>query len=331
MTSANSLIDLDFFVKLSKQGLVMPFYHTVSDEDLIHIKHLYPIISTKKFNEDIDFFQKKYRVITANYLIENKGSATLRQQKNYFLSFDDGLRQFNDVIAPILIEKGIPATFFVNSSFIDNKDMFYRLKISILIERILKSVLTKGQKSEIEIQLKNIGIQYNYPKDLLQITDKNKSYADLLAQVLDVDFNEYLKKNRPYLTSKEIEKLIQQGFNLGAHSVSHPYFPALTEEQQIEECINSLNYVKEKFGIKASLFSFPYTDFNVSLSFFEKTKDDIDISFGTANLKLDSVNSNFQRIPMEIANNPKAESILKNEYLYFILKLLINKHVITRK
>jgi len=174
LTSANSLIDLDFFVKLSKQGLVMPFYHTVSDEDLIHIKHLYPIISTKKFNEDLDFFQKNYRVITANYLIENKGSATLRQQKNYFLSFDDGLRQFNDVIAPILIEKGIPATFFVNSSFIDNKDMFYRLKISILIERILKSVLTKGQKSEIEIQLKNIGIQYNYPKDLLQITDKNK-------------------------------------------------------------------------------------------------------------------------------------------------------------
>lgn len=331
LTGATTLIDLDFLIKLSKQELIMPFYHTVSNEDLIHVKHLYPILSIKRFNEDLDFFKKKYKPITAQYLIENKASATLRQQKSFFLSFDDGLRQFNDVIAPILLKKGIPATFFVNSSFIDNKDMFYRLKISILIEKILQSGLTLGQKNEIEFKLKKIGIQYNHPKDLLRITDKNKSITDIFGHLLEIDFTEYLDKNQPYLTSYQIENLVKQGFTLGAHSVNHPYFPALTVETQIEECINSLNFIKERFGVKEALFSFPYTDFDVSKSFFEKTKNDVDISFGTANLKLDSVNSNFQRIPMEVANNHNAESILKNEYLFFTLKMLINNHIIIRK
>ena len=37
------------------------------------------------------------------------------------LTFDDGFRELHDVVAPILLRKGIPATFFVNSAFIDNK------------------------------------------------------------------------------------------------------------------------------------------------------------------------------------------------------------------
>ncbi|MBP6260442.1 MAG: hypothetical protein KA370_02970, partial [Paludibacter sp.] len=59
--------------------------------------------------------------------------------------------------------------------------------------------------------------------------------------------------------------------------------------------------------------------------------NDVDITFGTANLKLDSVKSNLQRIPMEIKGSASAASIIKNEYLFFILKMFISKHVIIRK
>ncbi len=330
LTSFNSLANLELYIKWTGQGLVMPFYHCVSDEEPIHLKHLYPIISTKRFNEDLDFFTKNYQPVSADYLFENKGNPSLRRTKSFFLSFDDGLRQFHDVAAPVLIKKGIPATFFVNSDYVDNKDMFYRLKISILIDKINSTTLSAGQKNEIETLFQSIGLKYHHSKDLLQITDQNKNQVEVIAGLLGVDFNEYLSVHQPYLTSQQIENLVKQGFSLGAHSASHPYFPSLTENEQIAETLKSLQFIHERFAIEKALFSFPYTDFNVNKTFFEKTKNHIDLSFGTANLKLDSITTNFQRIPMELPNNKRAESILKNEYLFYTLKMLINKHIIIR-
>lgn len=63
LTSLNSFAHLGFYIKWSGQGLVMPFYHCVSDDELIHIKHLYPIISTLRFNNDLDFFPKNYKPV----------------------------------------------------------------------------------------------------------------------------------------------------------------------------------------------------------------------------------------------------------------------------
>jgi len=331
LTSINSLPGLDFYIRWSGQGLVMPFYHCVSDEELIHIKHLYPIISTERFNQDLSFFLRNYNPVSSDYLIENRNKSKFRCEKNFFLSFDDGLRQFHDVAAPILLKRGIPATLFINSDFIDNKEMFYRLKISVLIEKINTKKLSSSLKKEIESLFESAGMRYNESTDLLLINDKNKELVELLALLLEVDFKEYLSVHQPYLTSSQIENLVKQGFSLGAHSASHPYYPLLTENEQIEETQKSLDFIHDQFGVKKALFSFPYTDFNISKSFFEQTKDYIDISFGTANLKLDSIATNFQRIPMEVQKNNSAESILKNEYLFYILKMLINKHIIIRK
>lgn len=331
LSTTQKSFDLDFLIRVSGQHLILPFYHAVSDEDLIHLKHLYPVISTSRFEKDLDFLQQNYSAVSHNYLIDNKYSASLRSKRAFFLSFDDGLRQFHDVIAPILLQKGIPATFFVNTGFIDNKDMFYRLKISILIERVLKTELSPGQLSYIVEHFRKYNLTYKHATDFLLITDRSKELADLIAPVLNIDFKDYLAKNQPYLSAEQIKTLISQGFTLGAHSVSHPYFPTLSPTEQIDETLNSIRFLIDNFNAKERLFSFPYTDFQVSKSFFDAIKNEVDITFGTANLKLDTVSSNFQRIPMEINGNDSAESIIKNEYLFFILKMFISKHKIVRK
>ena len=44
------------------------------------------------------------------------------------LTFDDGLSECYQVVAPILKEKGIPATFFLCSAFVDNHELAYRFQ-----------------------------------------------------------------------------------------------------------------------------------------------------------------------------------------------------------
>ena len=185
--------------------------------------------------------------------------------------------------------------------------------------------------SYIVEHFRKYNLEYKQASDFLLITYNSKELADLIAPVLDIDFKEYLAKHQPYLSTEQIKKLVDQGFSLGAHSVSHPYFPALSLSEQIDETLSSIRFLTDNFNLKERLFSFPYTDFEVSKSFFDAIRNDVDITFGTANLKLDSVKSNLQRIPMEIKGSASAASIIKNEYLFFILKMFISKHVIIRK
>jgi hypothetical protein len=36
---------------------------------------------------------------------------------------------------PILRRKGVPATVFVNSDFVDNQDLFFRFKAALIIDK----------------------------------------------------------------------------------------------------------------------------------------------------------------------------------------------------
>ncbi len=56
--STQNLFDLDFLIKLSNQQSILSLYHAVSDDDLIHLKHLYPVIPAKRFEKDLDFLQQ---------------------------------------------------------------------------------------------------------------------------------------------------------------------------------------------------------------------------------------------------------------------------------
>ena len=328
--ASTPIFHLESLVKCSKQGLILPFYHVVSDHNLPHLKHLYPITKTVRFNEDIDFLKKNYKPIDANYLIQNINNINFRKEKSFFLSFDDGLRQFHDEVAPILLHRGVPATFFVNTAFIDNKDMFYRLKVSILIEKIKSKNLSPAEINQINKVFSKASLIYKDAHSLHLINDSSSCLLEEIAAILEVSFSDFLERHQPYLTTNQINSLISQGFQLGSHSVSHPYYPNLTTEEQVEQTLNSVRFLVENFAIKNKLFSFPYTDYHVKKAFFDAIEPELDLTFGTANIKLDEVATNLQRIPMEVSNRKDAATIVKSEYILYILKRLINKHIIKR-
>lgn len=327
---ADNLLSLKQIMRLADIPYVLPFYHTVSNEYLPHLAHLYPIISVEKFNRDIDFFLKNYKPITPCELVKLAENKKTSETNYFYLSFDDGLREFYDIVAPILIKKGVHATCFVNTGFLDNKNMFYRMKVSLIIERIKQKHLTNSELKIIQDLFIKEEITYSDENSLKKITSENQHVLDKIAYLLNVDFDNYLLKKKPYLTTFEIEELIKKGFSIGAHSVSHPNYEKINETEQINETLNSIRFLKAKFNIQESFFSFPFTDFNVKKSFFKQIETEIELTFGTANMKLDEITTNLQRIPMERENNETAESIIRSEYLLFILKKILRKHIIYR-
>ncbi len=326
----SSFFPLKLLERWSKQNHIFPFYHLVSDREPAHIKHLYPIVTSREFNKDLDFLLKNYKPLSASALVEQLKEQQFPADTGFFLSFDDGLREFYEVIAPILYRKGVPATCFVNSDFVDNKALFYRMKAALLLERSNKKPLSPGELVEIQKVCEASDFRFIDAYDFLKITSRNQHILDQSATVLEVDFDNFLKTEQPYLTSEQIRELISMGFTIGAHSASHPNYEELNEENQLAETLGSVQYLIDNFDIKERLFSFPFTDNSVNKSFFEQIAGQVDLTFGTANIKLDSVASNLQRVPMERHNRKSAQHIIKTELLAYIIKKMMSRHIIIR-
>ncbi|MCF6365696.1 MAG: polysaccharide deacetylase family protein [Bacteroidales bacterium] len=303
------IIPIKFLIKLTGIKIIYPFYHIVNNNPPAHIKHLYSVRTEKQFRKDLDFLTRYFQN-TKEVLSESK------DKQNYFhLSFDDGLSECYTVIAPILKEYNIKATFFINSGFVDNKDLFFKYKASIIADEMYKQSFPK---SEI--------------KKVLKVKYENRNELNEIAQKIKINFNNYLLENKPYLTSKQIKKLSEGGHQIGAHSIDHPLYSDLNETEQIKQTSESIQYTENKLGTKTKLFAFPFTDDQVETTFFDTIFQNkiIDFSFGTAGIKKDSVSKNIQRIPIE-KKSMSAKRYIKTEYLLYFLKKLAGKHIIKRK
>ncbi|NPA68002.1 MAG: polysaccharide deacetylase family protein [Chlorobi bacterium] len=268
------IIPTKVLIRLSGKKIIYPFYHIVSDNPPPHIKHLYPVRNIKQFEKDLDFLEKHFSA---------SGFPPKDKNNLFVLSFDDGLSEIYNTVAPILKKRKIPAIFFLNSAFVDNKNIF------------------------------------------------NNYVSSLKKENPDTDINEYLIKQKPYLTSRQISKLKTEGFTLGAHGVTHPLFSGIPEDEQIRQTEESIKFVTENFGETQKLFAFPFTDNGIKNSFFNNIFENkiADYTFGTAGIKDDVFERNIQRIPVE-KYGLSAKRHIKTEYLLYIIKKISGKNFVNR-
>jgi len=162
-------------------------------------------------------------------------------------------------------------------------------------------------------------------KEILKASISQEDILNEAATLLGINFNDFLEKQKPYLTTEQILKLKQQGFSIGAHSFNHPEFWKITEEEQLDEVKKSMDWLVEKVNPEIKAFSFPFTDSGVSLKVLKALKSDniCDVTFGTAGIKYDQSEHHFQRYPVEQPGD--FQQNLKAELVYFMLRKLIGK------
>ena len=325
MSSIKEIL-LKKLISSSNQRLIIPFYHKVSDEKQNFENYLYPARKVQDFKKDLTVLKNYYSSISMQQFIEiTKSKENIN--KNYFhVTFDDGLSNFYKVVAPILLERKISATVFINSDFVDNKGLFYRYKASLLVQNYEKSS-QKEKKKFHDFFDKNNDIK----ESLFSINFNDKETLDTLATEVNFNFDEYLETEKPYLSTTQIQELIDKGFTIGSHSKSHPLFTDIELQTQVNQTKECLIWLVEKFNLDYKVFSFPFTDFNVSAEFFKKVSKEIflDASFGTSGIKKDTIENNFQRLDFEIEKE-NAENYLFKEYVKYFLKIPFQKNIMPR-
>lgn len=307
------LFPFQYCRKVDKNTIFFPSYHTVSDGDLPHIKPLYPYKSKEQFEREIDFILRHYESISLSSL-----KTYSKRVPAFHLTFDDGLAECYDTIMPILLRKGIHATFFINNDFIDNKALFYRFKTALIINQI--------QKSKYHLEAAATYLQHKPDLNLVQqvllgMDQHSIKDLDLIGNTLGLDFETFLRTQKPYMTTPQIRDLIAKGFTIGAHSRSHPNYDSLSLNEQLQETSASIKDLQEDFKLNYAAFAFPFSDLKISKEFISKINTlipDIQV-FGIKGIK-PHMPGYYNRHIMELHTQKSPSLALKYVYLRSIIK-----------
>jgi len=299
----------------------------VSDVPVPHVSHLYRFRSTVEFKADVEYFLRHFEPVSLADIVDAvKGTRTL-DRPCFHLTFDDGFREMYEIVAPILQRAGAPATFFLNTAFLDGGGLAHHNELSVLLDRMaaggsnvsqaklqrLEALLPREEKSAQTLAARILSLRY-----------AQKALVRSLAEVLGVDVGQYVRETQPYLTSEQVMDMLKRGFQIGGHSHDHPFYADLLLEEQLAQTRTSMQLLHTRFGMGPKAFAFPHNDDGVGEEFFAAAVAEglFDVSFGTGGLVRHFQPQNIERVRMEKTPAP-AEHILARQLVrgtYFRLR-----------
>jgi peptidoglycan/xylan/chitin deacetylase (PgdA/CDA1 family) len=312
--------------QLSRVSLVVPFYHMVSDVHVPHVSNLYRFRTIAEFTSDVEFFARHFEPVTLKDIVDALNGTRTLSRCSFHLTFDDGFTEMHDIVAPILQHAGIPATFFLNTAFLDGGGLAHYNALSVLLDRVqsqqspasavsarLESILPAAKRGCTTLRDRMLSIGY-----------AQKSLVRSLAEALDFDLDRYICEARPHLTSEQIAALLSKGFSIGAHSHDHPLYADLSLSEQLAQTRMSMELLETRFGVSPKAFAFPHNDSGVQEEFFTTVFSEplLDVSFGTSGFVTHFHPRNIERVSMEKTSVP-ASQILARQFTratYFRLR-----------
>ncbi|WP_372985199.1 polysaccharide deacetylase family protein [Marinobacter sp.] len=215
-------------------------------------------ITVSEFKEQLDIISKHFRVMTLKELItaNDKGDRT---DNVVVLTFDDGYYDFYQYAFPILKERGLSATLFITTGFVD-KNLW-------LWPDQLMYCLKNSKKNKVFVEA--LGKQYYLPEETI------KCWHDIANLCLSLD--EELKNatvNRVFentgvtklvnppneysaVTWEQLAEMVDDGLEVGSHSHTHPILTRVGSGQLKNELIRPISLIKRKLGLEDIGFCYP--------------------------------------------------------------------------
>jgi peptidoglycan/xylan/chitin deacetylase (PgdA/CDA1 family) len=320
-TARNALGGLPVRVlqKLAGHGPCLLLYHAVTDQPPDHLRNLYPCREVATFRRDLDVLLKLFQPVTLTQLTDWAVAGEPLPPNAFHLTCDDGLREAVEVIAPICRERGVPATFFLTTGFLDNRLLGERHLASLLLEEIgrMPDNARCSLRTEIEARQQiSIDPKLTWKELLFAKNSRQRSLLDAVASFLGLDQPSYLQTVRPYIGRQEVARLLADGFSIAAHTLDYPFFPAITCAEQVRQTVESVRQIETEFGISCKSFAFPFGADGVAPQYFElvRAQCDVELFFGVGVACPISGCQVLDRIPFDFGSDVPAESVLRRAF-----------------
>jgi peptidoglycan/xylan/chitin deacetylase (PgdA/CDA1 family) len=177
------------------------------------------------------------------------------------VTFDDGYRSCHDVALPILRAVGVRATFFVSTSFISERRIYWWERIALLLHRARRTTATLHYPEPMTLQLDDPGVG-----DKLNATIKDTRGLDVerflaeLADALGVEWNSQLEARHAddlIMSWDQIRALARAGMDVESHGRRHRVLQTLDDGALADELAGARLDLEAQLGRPVRAVAYP--------------------------------------------------------------------------
>lgn len=219
------------------------------------------------FEQQMRYLATHTRVIPLGAYVDGVRRGTALPEDCTVLTFDDGYRDNLTQVRPILMQYGLPATFFLATDYIGTGRMLWQDRLSRLIcggraARIvleLPGIGRRGFGTDNEQERLRTAQRLTAILDLVGPDNRQRVLDDLAAQTGAAGDEQ--EPGDLMLSWDEVRIMARTpGITLGAHTLSHPHLARLSSHEALREMIGSLQQVTNETGQPVRFFAYPHGD-----------------------------------------------------------------------
>lgn len=234
------------------QGLAVLIYHRVAGEP----DSLRPRMATAgEFRGQMRVLRRFFRPCGLADGLRQLAEGNL-PARSVAITFDDGYADNVQVALPILRDEGVPATFFVATSYLDGGRMWN----DTVIEAVRRMV--PGEHPFGHAGMDTISVPHSLDRRPLVLSllgaikhlpqEERQEAAEMLAAGVGQPLPGSLMMRRA-----DLRTLIESGMDVGGHTRSHPILSGLSAARAEEEIAGGLDDIAGLTGRRPTLFAYP--------------------------------------------------------------------------
>jgi peptidoglycan/xylan/chitin deacetylase (PgdA/CDA1 family) len=269
-SNAMRLLPVTAYGRVIRREAIGLCYHVVSDGPVPHVSPLYPFKTAAQFRADLLWLKARFRFVSFPELMEARDAGRALGPNRVFLSFDDGYAECFSVVRPLLLELGIPCTFFLTTDVIGNGQALAFNQVALCVQG-----MEAMDGARVRAILEEMGAAAGRPladpeavsawiRPALRNPD-SPAYATLarLVEVAGVDVGAFLR-TQPYLAAEQVKQMAAEGFSFGGHSRLHWHLGSIAGPERVEhEIVESCRVAAALSGASRVPFAFPYDGFGL--------------------------------------------------------------------
>jgi peptidoglycan/xylan/chitin deacetylase (PgdA/CDA1 family) len=209
---------------------------------------------TKSFAAQMDLIRATCTVLPLSEAIERLYSGSLPERATC-ITFDDGYANNLTMAAPILKARGLPATVFVATGFLNGGRMWN--------DTVIESVRQAGEV----LDLTSIDLGTHRLPD---VPARRRAIEAIISSIKYLDpaerpgkaaaVAECARATPPsdlMMTDAQVRELLNHGIEVGAHTLTHPILARTTEDDAWREIAGSKSVLEDMTGGPIKLFAYP--------------------------------------------------------------------------
>ena len=257
----------------ARPGLVVFTYHRIAEPGVD--PYYEPVISAtpRAFRAQVEEIGRRMRVLTLDEAMDRVVSHAPWSEPLALITFDDGYRDNFEVAAPILRDRGVPATFFLPTAFLETPRLPWWDKVAFIIKqtRVNRLELPRregGDRSpgpppliiDVDAAPRSEAIRAIIDAFLDETIPDGPWFLEMLAERAEVPVDDEAMGRALFATWDQVRRLTGPGTGLsvGSHGHSHRKLAGLDDETQRRELADSRRILEDRLGREVAALAYPY-------------------------------------------------------------------------